>query len=88
MNARQRNDLKRRIAFNAAAGNDPTHILGTSGGFAAPMWQSGTKVMASARPSIKMPFAAPRIDMGEYTPVSTHSLEAEKGKPGWTITDY
>jgi len=80
---------QRQTAFiQAKRGFDPVNrATPLAAGKAAPMWQSGTKVMASPRPSIKMPFAAPRIEMGEYTPVSTHSLEAEKGKPGWTAPD-
>lgn len=42
-------------------------------------------VTVTARKPIGRIFNAPRIDMGEYSPVATHDLEMEKGLKGWTI---
>lgn len=36
------------------------------------------EVRVTQRVSIKRTFNAPRLDMGEYSPVSTHALELDK----------
>ena len=41
------------------------------------------EVRATERVSIKRQFNAPRLDMGEYSPVSTHQLELEKFRKGF-----
>lgn len=41
------------------------------------------KVMVTPRVSISRKFVAPRIDMGEYTPVSTHAVEMDKYTQGF-----
>ena len=43
------------------------------------------KVVATARVSISRVFAAPRLDMGEYAPVSTHNVEMAKYGKDWTL---
>lgn len=45
---------------------------------------STRETRVTERVSIKMPFAAPRLDMGEYSPVSTNATEAEKNLQGWS----
>ena len=77
--ARQRRKSVRKISAIAL---DSTAVLATdidavdnmrSGMIAAPR-----KVVVTERVSIKRTFSAPRIDMGEYSPCSTHALEAVK----------
>lgn len=71
---------------------NPVDVLATSmdardnmrvGMIAAPR-----KVLVTERESIARQFTAPRLDMGEYVPVSTHNVEMEKmekyGKD-WTL---
>lgn len=42
------------------------------------------KVTVTDRPTIRARFTAPRIDMGEYTPVSTHATELYKYTQDWS----
>lgn len=66
--------------------NNPTSVIATgdgdrmrTGNVVAPR-----KVLVTARVSIKQRFTAPRHDMGEYVPVSTHNAELAKYGKDWT----
>ena len=68
---------------------NPVDVLATSmdardnmrvGMIAAPR-----KVIVTERESIARKFTAPRLDMGEYAPVSTHNVEMAKYGKDWTL---
>ena len=87
--ARQRARSARKIAAkrSALAGNSQVLATGTGeqDNMRVGMIEAPRKVIVTERVSIKRTFNAPRIDMGEYSPVSTHQLELEKQRKGWTI---
>lgn len=82
--ARQRRKSARKVS---AVKLDPTAILSTSD--QRDNVVTGTReireVRVTQRVSIKRQFNAPRIDMGEYSPVATIDAELDKGRKGWTI---
>lgn len=80
--ARQRERSARKLAAKRSllAGN--SEVLATLSGeqdnMRVGMIEAPRKVIVTERVSIKRTFNAPRLDMGEYSPVSTHQLELEK----------
>lgn len=71
-------------------GRNPLDVLATSLDARDNMFV-GTRevreVRVTQRVSIKRPFNAPRIEMGEYSPVSTLSAEQDKRRKGWNGED-
>ena len=69
-------------------GKNPTSVLATGlhaqDNMRVGMIEAPRKVMVTERISIKRQFNAPRIEMGEYSPCSTHALEMDKRAQGWT----
>lgn len=68
-------------------GKNPTSVLATglheSDNMRVGMTVAPRKVMVTARKPISRKFVAPRIEMGEYTPVSTHAVEMDKYTQGF-----
>lgn len=61
---------------------NPADVLATSldsqDNMRVGMIEAPRKVIVTERVSIKRTFNAPRIEMGEYSPCSTHALEMDK----------
>lgn len=81
---------RERAARKARRGRNPVAVLATdlmaNDRITARIGEV-REVRVTQRVSIKRTFNAPRIEMGEYSPVSTHALESVKGTQGWTDMD-
>ena len=70
-------------------GRNPLDVLATSmdarDNMRVGMTVAPRKVVVTERESIARKFTAPRLDMGEYAPVSTHNVEMAKYGKDWTL---
>lgn len=83
-NAKRRKQSANIIA--ARKTSNPTSVIATGDGDNMRTGMVSVRnVMATSRESIKQVFTAPRLDMGEYAPVSTHNVEMAKYGKDWTL---